>query len=253
MGERTGSPILAILERCMSSDERVRVLYVEDEIGLHDVIRAYFEREGYDVDAVSDGNIGLSKALSEPYALIVLDIMVPGTSGLDILRQLRAHKDTPVILLTARGDEVDKLVGLEVGADDYVTKPFSPRELVARARAIMRRGRLRGQLDGVIQIGSIRIDTAAKTVRVQEETIHLTPTEYRIIEVMAAHPGRVFSRRQLAEAALGEYFEVDDRTIDAHMKNLRRKIEPDAQSPQTIITVRGFGYKVSPPEGEAVE
>lgn len=221
---------------------------VDDNESIVEVLSAYLEAEGHEVVTAYDGEAAMRAAREHAVDLAVLDIMLPGVDGLELTRRLQSERQTPVILLTAKSDEVDRLIGLEVGADDYVTKPFSPREVVARVKAVLRRAsRARaGGLLGDIRVGELQIDTEGRTVTFKGEPVELTRSEFDILATMAAHPGRVYSRLQLLEAAQGEAFEGYERTIDAHVKNIRRKLGDDPRDPEVIKTVFGVGYKVVP-------
>jgi DNA-binding response OmpR family regulator len=173
----------------------------------------------------------------------VLDLGLPGRDGLDVAREIRRWSDTPIVMLTARGDETDRIVGLEIGADDYVVKPFSPRELVARVRAVLRRTRAAARGDEVVRAGDVEIDTAKMRVSVGGRHVDLTPTEFQLLATLAREPGRVFTRSQLLDAVHGVAIESYERAIDAHVKNIRRKIEPDPGSPRYVVTVHGVGYR----------
>lgn len=220
-----------------------RILVVEDELEIVRVVRAYLERSGYEVIVARDGREGLRRAQQESPNLVVLDLNLPVVDGLDVCRALRRESDLPIIMVTARAEEADKLIGLELGADDYVTKPFSPRELVARVRAVLRRVHSEELPTDVIHAGDIEIDVTGHKVTVRGHTVALTPTEFELLATMARHPGRVFTREQLLEATTGEAYEGYERTINVHIKNLRQKIEPDPSDPLYVRTVRGLGYK----------
>jgi DNA-binding response OmpR family regulator len=225
----------------------MKVLVVDDEPRIVAGVRKYFEQAGFDVLAASDGPGGLSMALSERPDLVILDLMLPGMDGMDICRELRRESDVPIIMLTARVEESDKLIGLELGADDYVTKPFSPRELVARSRAILRRVQKTSQAapTETYRFGNVFFDLAARQCIVDGQAVSLTPTEFDLLSVLVRGRGRVFSRTQLLEAAhLGVYDGVE-RTIDVHVHNLRRKLEPDPAHPRYILTAFGTGYRFS--------
>ena len=227
------------------------ILVVDDEARIVKLVRDYLERAGFDVLTAGDGETALTLARVEQPDLIVLDLMLPGVDGLDVCRRLRRESSVPIIMLTARVEEADRIVGLELGADDYVTKPFSPGELVARVRATLRR--VHGEMGPatVIRTGDLELDTAALTVTVAGEPVDLTPTEFHLLATLARQPGRIFSREQLLEAVHGVVFDGYDRSVDSHIKNLRRKIEPDARQPRYIQTVYGVGYKlVDAVEGE---
>lgn len=232
------------------STSRKRVLIVEDDHKTADIIRLYLERDGYDVACSHDGKEGLDAVRSSPPDLVVLDLLLPGMSGLDVCRALRTDFEVPIILLTALSTEQDKLNGLDLGADDYVTKPFSPRELAARVRAVLRRTSGEDDLPGphsgptALTFEGLNLDLARHVVRSDAKEAHLTPTEFRILAVMMREPGRLFSRTQLVEKALGYDYEGLDRTVDVHVLNLRRKIEPDPNQPTYVRTVYGLGYKL---------
>jgi DNA-binding response OmpR family regulator len=195
-----------------------------------------------------DGQVALTIFRHEKPALVILDLGLPGIDGLDVARTLRREAEVPLFMLTARVDEADKLVGLELGADDYVTKPFSPRELVARVRAVLRRtGGEREQALPPIVAGDVRIDLERRQVTVAAQVIELTPTEFDLLAVLARNPGRVFTRLELLDRVQGYAFEGYERTVDAHVKNLRQKIEPDSKQPRYLLTVYGVGYKFSEP------
>ena len=231
------------------------VLVVDDEPEIVDVLRAYLEREGFNVRTAYDGHQALAAAEARLPDLVLLDWMLPGLDGPEVCRRLRARSNVPIIMLTARGDEVDRIVGLELGCDDYVTKPFSPREVVARVRAVLRRaraGRLEGSRDGVLRVGGLVVDTEAHRCWVDGREVQLTPTEFKLLTVLAAHPGRVFTRLQLVERVQGFAFEGYERTIDAHIKNLRQKLGDTPKNPRYIATVYGVGYRLLS-GGEAAE
>lgn len=223
----------------------MKVLIVDDEPRIVDGVRRYFEQAGFDVLAAYDGPAGLALARDKGPDLVVLDLMLPGMDGLDVCRELRRESDVPIIMLTARVEEADKLIGLELGADDYVTKPFSPRELVARARAVLRRVEATPAAPSTktYRFGHVVFDVAAQHCVVGGQIVPLTPTEFSLLHVLVQHPGQVLSRMQLLEAAhLGVYDGVE-RTIDVHIHNLRRKLEPDPSCPRYILTAFGAGYR----------
>jgi len=220
------------------------VLIVEDEAKIARWVETYFRRSGFRTLVAADGKTGLAMARRERPDLVILDLLLPQMDGLDVCRALRREGEVPIIMLTARAEEADRLVGLELGADDYVVKPFSPRELVARARAVLRRtGWSQSLRDEVLRGGDLTVDVGRRTVSRGETPIDLTPTEFDLLVTLLRHRGRPLSRRQLIEQALGQSYVGYDRTIDAHIKNLRRKIEPDPSEPQYILTVFGIGYK----------
>jgi two-component system alkaline phosphatase synthesis response regulator PhoP len=224
----------------------MKVLIVDDEQRIVSGVRKYFEQAGFDVLAAYDGPTGLSLARTEAPDLVVLDLMLPGKDGMDVCRELRRESNVPIIMLTARVDETDKLVGLELGADDYVTKPFSPRELVARARAVLRRVQeMTMPTMKTYRFGDVVFEVEAQRCVIDDRAIPLTPTEFALLQVLVAHPGQVLSRMQLMEAAhLGVYDGVE-RTVDVHIHNLRRKLERDPARPRHIQTVFGAGYRFS--------
>jgi len=219
-----------------------RVLLVDDEPGIVDFVSYGLEREGFEVVAATDGEQALDRARSEPFDLMVLDVMLPKVSGTDVCRTLRAESDLPIIMLTARDAETDLVIGLEVGADDYVTKPFSMAELVGRIRALLRRRDIDRSAGGtVLEAGGIRLDLARHEVTADGEPVSLTPSEFRILTLLAEHPGRVFSRRQIMQHLWDSPHVPDARTADAHISNLRRKLG----NGERIVTVRRAGYKLA--------
>ena len=222
-----------------------QVLVVEDDRKTADIICRYLEKDGYRVATAHDGNDGLRAALELRPDLIVLDLLLPGLDGTNMCQALRKESRTPIIMLTALSTEEDKLNGLNLGADDYVTKPFSPRELVARVRAVLRRtnGEESFPRAGVILFGDISLDPQQFTISARGEEVYLTPTEFKILSTLIQEPGRVFSRTQLVEQALGYDYAGMDRTVDVHILNLRRKIELNPLQPKYIRTVYGIGYK----------
>jgi DNA-binding response OmpR family regulator len=219
------------------------ILVVDDEARLVKLVRAYLERAGYDVVAAYDGHEALAVFHKAVPDLVVLDLNLPGRDGLDVFRAIRQESDAPVIMLTARVDESDRVVGLELGADDYVTKPFSPRELVARVGAVLRRTERAAVSTGLIRRGELVVDPARRLARLADREVSLTTTEFDLLHILAQYPGQVFSRGQLMSQIQGDLYESDERTVDTHVKNLRRKIEPDPRHPRYIITVFGAGYK----------
>jgi DNA-binding response OmpR family regulator len=222
------------------------ILVVDDEPKIVKTVRAYLEGAGYRVVTAEDGQMALTVSRHEKPALVVLDLGLPRLDGLDVTRVLRRESAVPIIMLTARVDETDKLVGLELGADDYVTKPFSPRELVARVRAVLRRtGGEREQALPPIVSGDVVIDQERRQVTVCGRLAELTPTEFDLLAVLARHPGRVFTRMELLDRVQGYAFDGYERTVDAHVKNLRQKIEPDPKKPRYLVTVYGVGYRFS--------
>jgi DNA-binding response OmpR family regulator len=223
-----------------------KILIVDDEIKIVRTVRAYLEAAGYAVSTATDGQTALSVFRHERPALVILDLGLPGMDGLDVTRTIRRESDVPIIMLTARVEEADKLVGLELGADDYVTKPFSPRELVARVRALLRR--VSGKKDATpspITVGDLTIDPIRRAVQLGSQWVDLTATEFDLLWVLAENPGRVFTRLELLDKVQGYTYEGYERTIDVHIKNLRRKLESTPQQPRYILTVYGVGYKFS--------
>lgn len=219
------------------------ILIVEDETELVRVLRSYLEQAGFNVLAVSRGDNALSTWEHKRPDLVLLDLNLPGLDGLDVARQIRRQGETPIIMLTARVEETDRLIGLELGADDYITKPFSPREVVARVRAVLRRAGAAPALPQVLRISDLEIDLESHSVTRAGIPVELTPTEFNLLVSLAGQPGRVFTRLQLLEISQGNAYEGYERTIDAHIKNLRAKIEPDPKSPRYVETVFGVGYR----------
>jgi len=219
------------------------ILIVEDESELVKVLRSYLEQAGFNVLTAYRGDTGLSIWEHKRPDLVLLDLNLPGVDGLDVAREIRRKADTPLIMLTARVEETDRLIGLELGADDYITKPFSPREVVARVRAVLRRAGSAPSAPVVLRAGGLEIDLEAHTVTNAGQAVDLTPTEFNLLANLVAQPGRAFSRLQLLEAAQGATYEGYERTIDAHIKNLRAKIESDPRRPILIETVFGIGYR----------
>jgi two-component system, OmpR family, alkaline phosphatase synthesis response regulator PhoP len=220
-----------------------KILVVDDEPKIVQIARDYLERAGFSVLAAHDGAAAVATARAEKPDLIVLDLGLPEIDGLDVTRALRRESDVPIIMLTARAEEADKLVGLELGADDYLTKPFSPRELVARARALFRRIDSAVAGGEVIRAGDVTLDLGRMRATVGDREVELTPTEFQLLATLARQPGRVFTRAQLLDAVHGIAFESYERAIDAHVKNIRHKIEPNAREPKYIQTIYGVGYR----------
>jgi two-component system alkaline phosphatase synthesis response regulator PhoP len=219
------------------------ILVVDDEPTILNTVQAYLEQEGYSVHTALDGPTALKAARAFRPHLIVLDIMLPGMDGLEVLRRLRQESDVYVLMLTARADETDKIVGLTVGADDYLTKPFSPRELVARVKAIMRRDRGAGLAETALVFSNLRVEPDARRAWKDEHLLDLTPIEFDLLVALARHRGRVLSREQLIEQVWGYDYYGDERVVDVHIGRLRRKIEADPAAPALIATVRGAGYR----------
>lgn len=229
------------------------VLVVEDEPEIADIVRQYLEKDGYRVAVVTDGNRAADEFARLRPDLVLLDLMLPGTDGFELTRRIRAGGSTPIIMLTARNQEADKLIGLELGADDYITKPFSPREVVARVRAVLRRARGGEAPAEFIRVHDLEIDPVRFTTRRSGRMLALTPTEFKLLAALAAHPGRAFTRLQLIDQVQGYSFEGYERTVDAHVKNLRQKLEPDPHHPRYIVTVHGVGYRMAEQLERAVE
>ncbi len=219
------------------------ILVVDDEPKIVRVARDYLERAGFRVLAAGDGSAVLPMVRSAKPDLIVLDLALPGMDGLDVTRALRKESAVPIIMLTARADETDRLVGLELGADDYIVKPFSPKELVARVRAVLRRWDGARAGSDVVRVGDVILDVPRMHVTRGDRTLTLTPTEFQLLTLLARQPGRIFTRGQLLEALHGIDVESYERAIDSHIKNIRRKIEPDPRHPRYVIAVHGIGYK----------
>jgi len=219
------------------------ILVVDDEPRIAEIARDYLERAGFTVSMAGNGADALAYARSRRPDLVVLDLGLPQMDGLDVTRALRKQSNVPIIMLTARVDESDKLIGLELGADDYVTKPFSPKELVARVRAVFRRIDAAPERGDIIRAGEVTLDKRRMQAAVGKRAIDLTATEFELVATLAAQPGRVFTRAQLLDAIRGVEVDSFDRAIDAHVKNVRRKIEPDPKNPKYVLTVHGVGYK----------
>jgi DNA-binding response OmpR family regulator len=233
----------------VTSTPAALVLLVEDDLRLAALTREYLESHGLAVFHVADGRRGLEEALSGRYDAVLLDLMLPGKDGLEVCRELRARSDVPVIVLTARGEEADRVMGLELGADDYLAKPFSPRELLARIRAVTRRARGRaGPERGVIRVGRLHLDPGTRSVRVDGREVTLTGHEFSLLEALARRAGRILSREQLIELAGGSPEDAFDRSVDVHVSRLRQKLGDDPKRPRLIKTVRGAGYLLA---GEA--
>jgi len=218
-----------------------KILVIDDEAKIVEICCDYLKAAGFETITASDGLKGLAAARREHPDLAVLDLMLPGMDGLDVCRELRREGKIPIIMLTARVEEIDKLIGLELGADDYITKPFSPRELVARVRTVLRRAGGDASVD-IIRSGDLVLDRTRFLVSINNQEVALTPTEFEILATLASQPGRIFSRAQLLNATRGVAFESYERAIDSHIRNLRRKIEPAEGEPCHIITVHGVGY-----------
>jgi DNA-binding response OmpR family regulator len=227
-----------------------RILVVDDEPTIREVVGLYLRREGFEVESAADGDAALAAIARGGLDLLILDLMLPGSDGLTITRQVRAAGSLPIIMLTARGEEIDRVLGLELGADDYLTKPFSPRELVARVRAVLRRTQAaaapRDAAEAPLVAGALRIDPAARAVSLDGRPLTLTAREFDLLLFLARHPGQVFTREQLLDHVWGYTFASDASTVTVHIRRLREKIEADAAAPRRILTVWGVGYKLEP-------
>lgn len=231
----------------MSNDTR-RILLVEDEKAIREAVAAYLEREGYWVTAVGDGEEAIAEFSKHSFDLLVLDLMLPKTSGEQVTKHVRNTSDVPIIMLTAKGEIEDRIIGLELGADDYLVKPFSPRELVARVRALLRRAHAESEPQReTLTFGDLVIDVAGHKVFVNEKEVELTASEFKLLLTISRYPGRVYSRMELVEKVLGYDFEGYERTIDSHVKNLRAKLGDDPRDPTWIYTVHGVGYRFESP------
>ena len=225
----------------MASEEK-RILLVEDEKTIRDAVAAYLEREGYVVRGVGDGQSALEEFEKHSFDLIILDLMLPKLSGERVCRAVRETSNVPIIMLTAKGEVEDRIIGLELGADDYLIKPFSPRELVARVRALLRRAHSEPQLE-VLDFGDLVIDISGHKVMVENKEVDLTASEFKLLTTLARYPGRVYTRMELVEKVLGYDFEGYERTSDSHVKNLRAKLGDDPRNPRWLYTVHGVGYR----------
>jgi DNA-binding response OmpR family regulator len=223
-----------------------QILVVEDETTIAEAVAYALRGAGYAVDIVGNGAEALSRARERSYDLMVLDLLLPGLSGLDVCRAVRAESDLPIVMLTARDAEVDRILGLELGADDYVTKPFSVNELVSRVRALLRRRDLDRSGARLHRVGPLELDVARHSATLRNAPLQLTRSEFRLVTLLASEPGRVFSREELVHHLWHSDFNGDRRAIDVHMSNLRRKLEPDRREPRFLQTVRGVGYRLVP-------
>jgi DNA-binding response OmpR family regulator len=224
----------------------LRVLVVDDEAIVRDVLTRYLEREGFRVDAAADGEEALELANRSRPDVVLLDLMLPKVDGLEVFRRIRARDDVPVVMITAKGEAVDRVVGLELGADDYVTKPFSPREVVARIRAVLRRGERAVPSSPPLLFGWIEIDRARRQVRRDASPVHLTRKEYDLLELLASTPGRTFTRIELLENVWDSAWDGDSSTVTVHIRRLREKLEDDPSEPRHLVTVWGVGYRFEP-------
>lgn len=219
------------------------VLVVDDEPKIVEVVGDYLRSAGFVVTTAADGEAAVASARARPPDLVVLDLGLPGLDGLDVARELRRSSSVPIIMLTARGEEADRVLGLELGADDYLVKPFSPRELLARVRAVLRRTEGTPEDAERFAVGDVVVDVGRRQVTIGDRVVELTATEFDLLATLARRPGRVFTRAQLLEAVHGVVVESYERTVDAHVKNIRRKLEPDPQRPRYLLTVHGVGYR----------
>jgi len=222
-----------------------RILVVDDEPALRDTVSYALRQEGFEVELRPDGESGLAAALENGFDLVILDLMLPGLPGTDVCRRLRAESAVPIVMLTAKNAELDRVLGLEIGADDYVTKPFSMAELTVRVRAILRRRELdRTGVGEIRRVGNLELDPVRHRVRVDDEQVSLTPSEFRLLDFLARDPDRVFSRKEIMQHLWDSSYVGDQRACDIHISNLRRKVEADPSEPKRIVTVRGIGYKL---------
>ena len=221
------------------------ILVVDDEPRIVELARDYLEHAGFRVITASEGRAALDVVRHDRPDLVVLDLGLPGLDGLDVTRELRRDGSIPIVMITARDDELDKLLGLELGADDYLTKPFSPRELVARVKAVLRRTDRPTEPSDVMRVGELQLDVPRMRTELAGRSIELTPTEFTLLATLAQQPGRIFTRSQLLDALHGVAFESYERAIDSHIKNLRRKLEPDPRQPRYVLTVYGVGYRLA--------
>lgn len=224
-----------------------RILVIDDDVELCALVAEYLEPEGFQIESVYDGNRGLERAMSGDHRLVVLDVMLPGMNGFDVLRKIRNTSKIPVLLLTARGEDVDRIVGLEIGADDYLPKPFNPRELVARIRAILRRTQVADKVEGaqipdVLHVGDVELDPATRTVHHRGQPVELTSVEFNLLHVLLREAGRVVTRERLVDEVLSRKFSPFDRSIDMHVSKVRKKLGDSDNGSDHIKTVRGVGY-----------
>ena len=228
------------------AQKRQPILVVEDDRNIAGLVEQYLAREGFAVLRAADGPTGLTYARREKPALVILDVMLPGKDGWEVCRELRRDSDVPILMLTARADEMDRVVGLSIGADDYVVKPFSPRELVERVKAILRRTQARpAAQEAVREFGPIRLDPDKHSVTMTGQEVALTPSEFKLLQTLMSYPGKVFSRAELLDRLYSDGGDVIDRVIDVHMGKLRQKLEPNPSQPRYLLTVHGVGYRLS--------
>jgi DNA-binding response OmpR family regulator len=241
-----GRPIVVVTLLGMV-DRAPRILLVDDEHAIQTLLSYPLRKDGYEVVQATDGSAALARFAEGSYDLVVLDLMLPKLDGLEVCRRIRARSTVPIIMLTARAEEIDKVVGLEIGADDYITKPFSMREFRSRVKAVLRRAEMRpdddGVLDGPLEVNGLTIDFAKRAVSVRGEAVQTTYVEFEILGALATHPGRVFTRENLLTRIWGDAAYRDPRTIDVHIRHLREKLELDAKHPEYLFTVRGVGYR----------
>jgi two-component system response regulator CpxR len=232
-----------------------KILVIDDDVELCKLVGEYLESEGFAIEAESSGDHGADRALANDYSLVILDVMLPGINGFEALRRIRSRSNVPVLMLTARGDDVDRIVGLEIGADDYLPKPFNPRELVARIHAILRRSRARADAGAdppceKIAVGDVELDTGSRTVTRDGLPVRLTAMEFDVLEVLLRHAGRVMSRESLVEQVLGRKYSPYDRSIDVHVSNLRKKLGHQVGGMERIRAIRQVGYLYSLPSSD---
>src|SRR5256885_1267973 len=227
-----------------------KILVIDDDVELCELVAEYLEPDGYKVEAIHEGHEGVQRALSGEHALAVLDYMLPGLNGFEVLRQIRASSRVPIVMLTARGDDINRIIGLQIGADDYLPKPFNPLELVARINAVLRRTQSEPETKlELIVVGDIEMDNRTRTVRRSDQPIELTVVEYSLLEKLLTAPGRILTREELVKAVLHRELSPFDRSIDTHVSNLRRKLGHEVNGVERIKTVRGVGYIYASPEG----
>ncbi|GGI75302.1 two-component system response regulator CpxR [Legionella impletisoli] len=219
-----------------------KILVADEDPEVTTLVAHYLETEGFDVTSVHDGEVALKKALNQSFDAIILDVLLPKLNGFQVLKSIREHIETPVLILTARDDDIDRTIGFEIGADDYIAKPCSPRELVARLRALLRRTKKSPVSRPVIEVGNIVVDCAQRIITVDNQPIELTNAEFNILEMLIKSPGQAFSKEELTEYALGREYTAYDRSIDVHISNLRNKLGHNSDEEEWIKTVRGFGY-----------
>ena len=231
-----------------TSSELRRILLVEDEKAIREAVAAYLERENYWVTQAADGQVAVEEFQQHHFDLVILDLMIPKITGEGVCKIIRDSSDVPIIMLTAKGEIEDKIIGLELGADDYLVKPFSPRELIARVRALLRRAHIDSEPQReVLEFGALTIDVTGHRVLVNDEEVDLTASEFKLLTTLSRYPGRVYSRMELVEKVLGYDFEGYERTIDSHVKNLRAKIGDNPRNPKWLHTVHGVGYRFEDP------